>query len=563
MNKLPRHLLLLTLAAFISGCASQAPEQEQAAEETTPVETRDSSTKPHTVTHPAVDYAQAELKNRAIASSLKLAETGKHYLPAYSPMVDDLSGENYAAIDFNGIRQVLKNPVSTFNIDVDSGAYSNMRRILQQGMLPPKNAVRTEELVNYFDYNYQAPESLDTPFLVNSSLTKAPWDPDKHLLQIGIKAWEQPAAAERKAANLVFLVDVSGSMNQANKLPLLKQSLRMMSKQMSADDRISIVVYAGASGVVLEPTPGNDIMAIEQALAKLNAGGSTNGEAGIKLAYQQAEQAYIKDGINRIFLATDGDFNVGQSDTRALIELIERKRNNGIALSTLGFGGGNYNDHMMEQLANHGNGNYSYIDNLLEARKVLVEELDSQLITVAKDVKLQIEFNPAWVAEYRLVGYENRVLATEDFNNDKVDAGEIGAGHTVTAIYELTLTDSNARSIEPLRYQQQGRLTRESEELGFMRIRYKSPEATVSQLLETPLLATDLLATDQAQQEDNLFSAAVIAFADKLQGGKYTGQLSFEEIEQLAVANKGLDRSGIRAEFARLVRLAASISQAS
>ncbi len=570
MKKLHHNLTLLTAAILLSACAgnTQSDKETDQAALNTPSE-------PIVVTGARLEQHQpvatdAEESNRQLAKIQYLAERSavgvaqKHRPITPQPSFDSLAGENYADFVQNGFKDVLAEPVSTFSIDVDTGSYSNMRRILNQGMLPPKSAIRTEELLNYFSYDYQAPATKDQPFLVNTNLMQSPWDADKHLLQVGIKAWEQQETNKRANANLVFLLDVSGSMNQPNKLPLLKQALRMLSKQMSADDRISIVVYAGASGVVLEPTAGNDVIAIETALSNLRAGGSTNGEAGIKLAYQMAEKAFIKDGINRIMLATDGDFNVGQSSTESLVELIEVKRKKGIALSTLGFGSGNYNDHLIEQLADKGNGTYSYIDNLLEARKVLVDELDSQLITVAADVKLQLEFNPQQVAEYRLVGYENRTLAREDFNNDRVDAGEIGAGHTVTAVYELTLASTDKRAIEPLRYQTtETSSSSRSDELGFMRIRYKNPGETSSQLIETPLRMSELVSDTSAPTHDSLFSAAVIAFADKLRGGKYTASFSFADIKSLALAGKGDDISGLRAEFGRLIALAETVHNAS
>ena len=565
MNKYINQLVILFLAVLVAACAGNTQTEEDSAKSS---EVNEPTVIQVTGARLNREQLAKEQKQR-IATTQMMAESAVpgtaqkiHMLPPTQDM-NSLAGENYAKFEQNGFKDVLTDPVSTFSIDVDTGSYSNMRRILNQGMLPPKAAIRTEELLNYFSYDYQTPKDKNTPFLVNTSLMTSPWDANKHLLQVGIKAWEQTKETQRQNANLVFLIDVSGSMNQANKLPLLKQALRMLTKQMSADDRISIVVYAGASGVVLEPTAGNDLIAIETALANLRAGGSTNGEAGIKLAYQMAEKAFIDGGINRILLATDGDFNVGQSSTESLVELIEIKRQKGIALSTLGFGSGNYNDHLMEQIADKGNGSYSYIDNLLEARKVLVDELDSQLITVASDVKLQLEFNPDVVAEYRLIGYENRTLAREDFNNDKVDAGEIGAGHTVTAVYELTLTSSEQRSMEPLRYQQaeKSKASR-TNELGFMRIRYKNPGQTESNLIESPLVAAELLADSSEPSVDSLFSAAVIAFADKLRGGKYTASYSFSDIKALAQAGKGNDSSGLRAEFNRLIDLAEAVTDA-
>jgi Ca-activated chloride channel family protein len=362
------------------------------------------------------------------------------------------------------------------------------------------------------------------------------------------------------AANLVFLVDVSGSMNSADKLGLLKSSLTMLTQRLGAEDRVSIVVYAGASGVVLEPTPGNQTATITAALQRLSAGGSTNGAAGIQLAYALAEQAFISDGINRVILATDGDFNVGTVNHQQLINLIEEKRKSGIALSTLGFGQGNYNDHLMEQLADAGNGNYAYIDTINEAQKVLVEEMTSTLMTIAKDVKIQIEFNPALVEEYRLIGYENRHLNREDFNNDKIDAGEIGAGHSVTAVYEISLMGGRGQRIDALRYQPEEQLTTSSEELAFLRIRYKQPDADNSQLLEWPILRSEIRQQLASSSDAFRFSAAVAAFAQQLRGGKFTGQFDYEAIRQLASEARGKDEFGYRGEFIRLVSLAGALS---
>ncbi len=393
--------------------------------------------------------------------------------------------ESYAHLERNGVKLVSSDPVSTFSIDVDTGTYANIRRMLNEGRLPPQDAVRIEEMINYFSYDYKTPNSQKQPFRVTTEIAPAPWSAERHLLHIGIKAYEVDRR-ELPASNLVFLVDVSGSMFSANKLPLLKSALKMLSSQLSNRDRISLVVYAGASGVVLEPTAGNQRARIASALDALQAGGSTNGGAGIRLAYAMAEQGFIKNGINRVILATDGDFNVGTTNFESLIDLVEEKRKSEISLTTLGFGTGNYNDHLMEQLADKGNGNYAYIDTINEARKVLVDEVGSTLLTIAKDVKIQIEFNPDLVSEYRLIGYENRMLKREDFNNDRVDAGEIGAGHTVTALYEISLKGKKGQ-IDPLRYgKETSSRGASAEELAFLRLRYKQPDAEKSQLIEYP-----------------------------------------------------------------------------
>jgi Ca-activated chloride channel family protein len=477
------------------------------------------------------------------------------------PPVEPVDRENYEHFGDNPVKLTNRQPVSTFSIDVDTGAYSNVRRFLNGGNLPPDDAVRVEELINYFSYDYPVPDSVDVPFAVATDLAAAPWNADRLLMQIGIKGYEV-SADKRSAANLVFLVDVSGSMNSADKLPLLKNALKMLTRELRADDRVSMVVYAGASGVVLEPTAGDKHFAIVRALDELRPGGSTNGASGIRLAYQLAEQSFIEDGINRVMLATDGDFNVGTVDFDALVDLIERKRVSGISLTTLGFGTGNYNDHLMEQLADSGNGNYAYIDTLNEGRKVLVDELNATLQTIASDVKIQVEFNPAVVAEYRLIGYENRMLRREDFNNDKIDAGEIGAGHTVTALYELTLVGSSARLVDPLRYGTPEPVAQnDDKEIAFVRLRYKAPDRDTSELIERPVYRRDIRAAGDTSAELQ-FAASVAAFGQLLRGGEYVGDYGFDDVAQLAARSRGTDLHGYRSEFLRLVRLADSLSEA-
>ncbi|RMF95113.1 MAG: VWA domain-containing protein [Gammaproteobacteria bacterium] len=473
---------------------------------------------------------------------------------------EPLDRENYGPIVTNPLRLAAEQPVSTFGIDVDTGAYSNVRRMLNAGRLPPADAVRVEELINYFDYDYPVPPADGPPFSVSTELAAAPWNPDRLLLQIGIRGRPVPNS-ERKAANLVFLVDVSGSMDSAAKLPLLKRALALLTRQLSAADRVSLVVYAGAAGVVLEPTPGDRHARITAALERLTAGGSTNGAGGIRTAYAMARQAFLPDGINRILLATDGDFNVGTVDFDSLVDLVKRERADGISLTTLGFGSGNYNDHLMEQLADAGDGNHAYIDRLSEARKVLVEQLTGTLQTIARDVKIQVEFNPAVVAEYRLIGYENRILRREDFNNDRVDAGEIGAGHTVTALYELSLVGSPARLIDPLRYAPGQRSGRAAAELAFLRLRYKPPAGGGSRLLERAVPAPRGAlppASDRLR-----FAAAVAAFGQLLRGGEYLGEFGYGDVVTLAAAARGSDPHDDRGEFLGLVRLAESLGPAS
>ncbi len=477
-------------------------------------------------------------------------------LPAPEPEIDR---ENYQHFSDNPVKQTKVEPVSTFSIDVDTGAYANMRRMLQNGRLPPQDAVRAEEFINYFSYDYPVSETQQPPFSVTTELGVTPWNANTVLLHVGLQGYKVPKS-QLPASNLVFLIDVSGSMNSPDKLGLLKNALILLSGQLSAQDRVAIVVYAGAAGLVLPSTPANQTSDIKLALGQLSAGGSTNGGEGIQLAYQVAKQNFIKDGINRILLATDGDFNVGTVNFESLKDLVEREREHGVSLTTLGFGTGNYNDHLMEQLADAGNGNYAYIDTLNEAQKVLVDEMSSTFQTIAKDVKIQIEFNPAVVAEYRLIGYENRLLKREDFNNDKIDAGEIGAGHSVTALYELALIGGNGERLEALRYADNTPVTGNTNEVAFLRLRYKQPMGTESQLLEWPILRKNLI-TALDQTSDNFrFSAAVAAFAQQLRGGNYLEQYGYADIIALADSARSHDSFGYRGEFVRLVNLAASLS---
>ena len=464
--------------------------------------------------------------------------------------------EKYQQLDENGVKQVSNSPLSTFSIDVDTGSYANIRRFIDQGQLPPKGAVRVEEMLNYFDYHQSAPQNNTQPFSVNTELMTAPWNSDRQLLKIGLKGYEV-SKEQLGNANLVFLLDVSGSMNSARKLPLLKRSLKMLTKQLDADDRVSIVVYAGAAGMVLKPTPGNEYSTISNALNKLNAGGSTNGGQGIELAYNLASENFIKGGINRVILATDGDFNVGLNDVEQLKELVKQKRKQGIALTTLGFGQGNYNDHLMEQIADVGNGNYAYIDNINEARKVLVDELSSTLNIIAHDVKIQVEFNPNLVSEYRLIGYENRALANEDFNNDKVDAGEIGAGHQVTALYELTFNNAQQTTVDPLKYQTP-KISKNSSlsEIAQVKLRYKLPNKQQSKLI------SQIVDKNQLNTSPSLhfrFATSVAAFAQSLRGAKYLKDYSIDDMIILAQENKGQDNFGYRSEFIQMLRSAKNL----
>ena len=480
-------------------------------------------------------------------ASRSVMDTPTSYVTAQAlrpaPYVDlPQDRENYGQIDSNPIQRAAENPVSTFSIDVDTGAYSNVRRTLNEGRLPPQDAVRVEELINYFDYGYAAPRDPATPFGVVTEVATTPWNPKTRLLQIGIQGWEPDG--ERRASNLVFLVDVSGSMQDADKLPLVKASLKLLAGQLTGEDRISLVVYAGSTGVVLEPTPGSDMAAIQSALDCLEAGGSTNGGAGIALAYAMAEKAFMKDGNNRVLLATDGDFNVGTVSFDALVDLVEEKRKGGVALTTLGFGGGNYNDHLMERLADAGNGNHAYIDSLIEAQRVLVSQRDATLHTIASDVKIQVEFNPARVSEYRLIGYENRMLRREDFNNDRIDAGEIGAGHSVTALYEIALKGEGGEHMDPLRYGGEPAIAAGGDELAFVRLRYKRPEdgrLAASRLIERSVRAGDLRKNASEASREFRLAAAVAAYGQLLRGGAYTGGFGYADAIALAGSTRGVD----------------------
>lgn len=459
----------------------------------------------------------------------------------------------------NPVKKVSDEPVSTFSVDVDTASYAFIRKSLNSGRLPQKDAVRVEELINYFDYNYPLPKSAEQPFKPTIVVYPTPWNKHTKLLHIGIKGHDI-IPAEKPKSNLVFLLDVSGSMNNPDKLPLLKNAFRLMVENLQPEDTVSIVTYAGSAGTVLEPTKVEEKPKILSALERLQSGGSTAGAQGIKQAYALAEQNFDKNGVNRVILATDGDFNVGITNREELKGFIERKRDSGIFLSVLGFGQGNYNDAMMQALAQNGNGNAAYIDTLNEARKVLVDEASSTLFTIAKDVKIQIEFNPEQVAEYRLIGYETRMLNREDFNNDKVDAGDIGSGHTVTAIYEITPVGSKAQLMDDLRYQQkeEKKPVSDSGEYAFLKLRYKLPDEDTSKLIEL-LIDKELEKNNISEaSKDIQFAASIAAFGQLLRDDNYLGDFSYDNIIDLAKGARGDDEFGYRSEFLNLVRLAKS-----
>lgn len=468
--------------------------------------------------------------------------------------------EAYSHIEENPFLAAKQNPLSTFSIDVDTAAYSNVRRFLNDGQLPPKDAVRIEELVNYFPYDY-APPTDSAPFSAKVEIGPCPWNRQHQLARIGLKGKDVPQE-RRGAANLVFLIDVSGSMNSPNKLPLLKQSLKLLVNQLGKDDRVAIVVYAGASGLVLPSTPCSEASSIVAALEQLQSGGSTNGGAGIQLAYSVAQQHFQQEGINRVILCTDGDFNVGVTSHGDLTRLIEEKREAGVMLTVLGFGMGNLKDSTLETLADKGNGNYAYIDTLLEARKVLVEQLGGTLITIAKDVKIQVDFNPAKVAAYRLIGYENRMLRNEDFHDDKKDAGEIGAGHCVTALYELVPpgVEIDLPKVDASKYQQpvvEGEPASGDEWLT-LKLRYKEPTQGQSELLEFPITTSQPKLEDTSV--DYRFASAVAAFGMLLRESQHKGDASYAMVLDLAQQSRGKDQHGYRHEFEQLVKLAQAMA---
>jgi len=484
--------------------------------------------------------------------------------PQYGPDGQPLFGPSmpdYGHIVHNPFRKVADHPLSTFSIDVDTAAYSIIRGFLDQGQLPPKDVVRIEEMINYFSYSYTPPDD-DVPFSADAEVTECPWNRERRLVRLGLQGREITDGAQ-PSSNLVFLLDVSGSMSPSNKLPLLRQGMKMLVEELTPNDRVAIVVYAGASGLVLPSTvcSPDGKKEVLGALGRLEAGGSTNGGAGIQLAYRIASENFIEGGVNRVILATDGDFNVGTTNLGDLVRLIQEKAKTGVFLTVLGFGTGNYKDVSLEALADKGNGNYAYIDRLGEAQKVLVEQARSTLVTIAKDVKIQIEFNPAQVSAYRLIGYENRLLRKEDFNDDTKDAGEIGAGHTVTALYEVVPVSKEVElpSVDPLKYQETGALrdAAQSDELLTVKLRYKDPDGDKSRLLE--FAVRDRGARFSDASSDLKFAAAVASFGMLLRDSPHKGDSTYETAIRLASESTGPDPRGYRTEFVRLARLAKGI----
>ena len=536
MHHLAKIFALTVLGSMIAACQSVESQHREVAIE-------------------AHDRAMAANMKRMVAPRPVLAIAAMP-APAMERQRLQQNTEKYQKNDVNPVHRVADQAVSTFSIDVDTGSYSNTRRFLNDGRLPPVDAVRAEEMINYFDYQYPQPNSIH-PFSVTTETVDSPWKQHAKLIKIGIQA-KDLATKQLPPANLVFLVDVSGSMDAPVKLPLVKQTLRLLTEQLRPQDKVTIITYASGEKLVLEPTSGDQKDKILRVIDALQASGATAGEQAIQLAYQQAEKAMLKNGINRILLATDGDFNVGITDFSTLKGMVAEKRKSGISLTTLGFGTGNYNEQLMEQLADAGDGNYSYIDNKNEAKKVVQRQLSSTLATVAQDVKIQVEFNPATVKEYRLVGYENRMLKQEDFNNDKVDAGDIGAGHNVTAIYEIVPVGQQGW-LNDSRYQTPTKTNAgNTSEYAFVNVRYKLPNQDKSILLNhsVPVGRKSL---SQASN-DTRFAIAVASYAQQLKGGEYNGAMGWDQIIQLAQQSAKPDPYLMREEFVELAKIAKNLS---
>ena len=558
---------LLVGALILAGC-DQQHQQTVKQEEDKPDQVVDSTLAPATDTEAEPKEADEKLGANAPAATGRAMRfdhgfAGYAPMPAPMPIPQPEVRDRYENTKPNPVKLAKDEPVSTFSADVDTASYAVVRKYLTDGTLPPRDAVRIEELVNYFDYHYELPQNRSQPFRPTVEVYPTPWNPGTEIVHIGIKGFDLPKT-ERPAANLVFLLDVSGSMDEPNKLPLVKKAMHMLVGELGEKDRVSIVVYAGAAGTVLEPTSGADKAKINAAIDNLTPGGSTAGAEGIRQAYQLARQSLIKDGVNRVILATDGDFNVGITDPNQLENFVAHERETGVTLTCLGFGMGNYNDALMQKLAQKGNGNAAYIDTLNEARKVLVDEIGGTLFMIAKDVKFQIEFNPMRVSEYRLIGYETRLLNREDFNNDKVDAGDIGAGHTVTALYEIVPAGSNAHLVDPLRYGPGAKPAptaagSNSGEIAFLRMRYKLPNEDQSRLIERPITDQDKLETVDRAPEDVRFAAAVAGFAQILRGDPYLKNFSYKDVIALANGAKGQDPFGYRTEFVQLARNAETL----
>ena len=565
-------IMLLISSLILSGCGPEPEDKKsQQQQSTTPTDqqvlaAQQAATKvaEQSAAKAAADakaLAQQEVQQYSdkqnLQGRLQEAPTFARAAKANATHIANPGTARYQQFDDNPVKQVAQNPLATFSLDVDTGSYANVRRFLNQGLLPPPDAVRVEEIVNYFPSDWDIkdkqsiPASKPIPFAMRYELAPAPWNEQRTLLKVDILAKDRKSE-ELPASNLVFLIDTSGSMISDERLPLIQSSLKLLVKELREQDNIAIVTYAGDSRIALPSISGSHKAEINAAIDSLDAEGSTNGGAGLEMAYQQAAKGFIKGGINRILLATDGDFNVGIDDPKSIESMVKKQRESGVTLSTLGVGDSNYNEAMMVRIADVGNGNYSYIDTLSEAQKVLNSEMRQTLITVAKDVKAQIEFNPAWVTEYRQIGYEKRQLKAEDFNNDNVDAGDIGAGKHITFLFELTLKGQKA-SIDKLRYAPDNKSAKsdKTKELAWLKIRWKSPQGKESQLVEFPLASAI-----KAPSEDMRFRAAVAAYGQKLRGSEYLNNTSWQQIKQWAQKAKGEDPQGYRAEFIRLIGLA-------
>ena len=566
-------IMLLISSLILSGCGPEPEDKKsQQQQSTTPTDqqvlaAQQAATKvaEQSAAKAAADakaLAQQEVQQYSDKQALlgRLQAAPKYQHAAREKAASQIANPGtarYQQFDDNPVKQVAQNPLATFSLDVDTGSYANVRRFLNQGLLPPPDAVRVEEIVNYFPSDWDIkdkqsiPASKPIPFAMRYELAPAPWNEQRTLLKVDILAKDRKSE-ELPASNLVFLIDTSGSMISDERLPLIQSSLKLLVKELREQDNIAIVTYAGDSRIALPSISGSHKAEINAAIDSLDAEGSTNGGAGLEMAYQQAAKGFIKGGINRILLATDGDFNVGIDDPKSIESMVKKQRESDVTLSTLGVGDSNYNEAMMVRIADVGNGNYSYIDTLSEAQKVLNSEMRQTLITVAKDVKAQIEFNPAWVTEYRQIGYEKRQLRAEDFNNDNVDAGDIGAGKHITFLFELTLKGQKA-SIDKLRYAPDNKSAKsdKTKELAWLKIRWKSPQGKESQLVEFPLAFAI-----KAPSEDMRFRAAVAAYGQKLRGSEYLNNTSWQQIKQWAQKAKGEDPQGYRAEFIRLIGLA-------
>jgi Ca-activated chloride channel homolog len=554
--------LCAIIALLTSGC-SQTTETKPAAKQQ-PVEQSFDSASQLSAPSVTAEFAQRMPESGRANGAIVLPHSRAPYLPPPYPRlpVVTYSADKFPDKEPNNVLRTAEHPVSTFSVDVDTASYSFVRRHLNAGRMPPRQAVRVEEMINYFPYAYPRPQNRAQPFVVTTTVTPSPWAIDNQLLHIGIRGYDI-ARSERPRANVVLLIDTSGSMQPNDRLPLLQQGFRLFVEQLRDDDRLAIVTYAGQARTALDPTGGRDKQKILDVIDSLHASGSTAGGEGLQRAYGLAQRHFDKEAVNRVILATDGDFNVGITDPKELERFIADKRKTGIYLSILGVGEGNLNDALMQRLTQAGNGNAAHIDSLLEARKTLSEELSSTMFPIADDVKIQVEFNPSRVAEYRLIGYETRMLRREDFNNDRVDAGDIGAGHTVTAVYEITPIGAKQRKLDPLRYQRESARSESSssgtDEIAFVKLRYKLPGEPDSRLIERPVRATEAIAKFESAPAEQRFVTAVAAFGQKLRGENALDGFSYGKIADLANGARGSDPEGYRAEFVRLVRMAETL----